>query len=145
MKLSTRTRYGLRASIELAKHYGEGPIQIKIIARNQAISVKYLEQLMAMLKSGGFIQSIRGSKGGYVLARAPEEIRLDGLFLALEGSITTTECVDDENYCARAADCAARGVWAQVQDAVMGVLRSFTLKDLVDKTKSSKETLNYHI
>ena len=145
MKLSTRTRYGIRAAIELAGRYGQGPVQIKIIAEKQAISVKYLEQLMAMLKSGGFVQSIRGSKGGYVLGRAPEDIKLDELFLSLEGSITTAECVEDESYCARAADCVARELWTQVQEAVMNVLRSFTLKDLAEKAKTRHDTLNYQI
>ena len=145
MKLSTRTRYGIRAAIELAGRYGQGPVQIKIIAEKQAISVKYLEQLMAMLKSGGCVQSIRGSKGGYVLGRAPEDIKLDELFLSLEGSITTAEYVESESYCARAADCVVREVWMQVQEAVMNVLRSFTLKDLAEKAKIRHDTLNYQI
>ena len=145
MKLSTRTRYGIRAAIELAGHYGEGPVQIRVIADKQAISVKYLEQLMAMLKSGGFVHSIRGSKGGYVLARTPEQIKLDELFLALEGSITTAECVDDESFCARAADCAARELWTQVQRAVLDVLGSFTLKDLLERAKNRRQSLNYQI
>ncbi len=145
MKLSTRTRYGVRAVIELANHFGQGPLQIKIIAERQAISVKYLEQLMAMLKAGGFVQSIRGSKGGYRLARAPEKISLDEVFLALEGSITTVECVENDSYCARAADCVAREVWTKVQEAVFGVLRSMTLKDLTEKTNQRKETLSYQI
>ena len=98
-----------------------------------------------LMKSGGFVHSVRGSRGGYVLARDPEQIRLDELVLALEGSITTAECVDDNGYCARAADCVAREVWTKVQHAVMDVLRSLTLKDLVDKTKSQCETLSYQI
>jgi len=145
MKLSTRTRYGIRAAIEIAGHYGQGPVQIKVIGQKQAISVKYLEQLMAILKSGGFVHSVRGSKGGYVLAREPEQIRLDKLVLALEGAITTAECVDDDSYCARAADCVARELWTEVQHAVMDVLRSVTLKDLVDKTKSQYDALSYQI
>lgn len=145
MKLSTRTRYGIRAAIELAKRYGEGPVQIKVIGKQQAISVKYLEQLMAMLKAGGFVHSVRGSRGGYVLAREPGEIRMDELILSLEGSITTVECVDDDGFCARAADCAARDLWTQVQQAVLDVLKSITLKDLVDKTKSKRQALSYNI
>ncbi len=145
MKLSTRTRYGIRAAIEIAGHYGQGPVQIKVIGQKQAISVKYLEQLMAMLKSGGFVRSVRGSRGGYMLAREPEQIRLDELVLALEGSITTAECVDDESYCARAADCVARDLWNKVQQAVMDVLGSITLKDLVNRTKSRHDALNYQI
>lgn len=144
MKLSTRTRYGIRAMLELAGKYGEGPLQIKVIANRQDISIKYLEQLMAMLKSGGFVRSIRGSKGGYVLSKVPAQIKLDELFTCLEGPVVTVECVEDENYCARAADCVTRQVWAQVQAAMMKVLQSMTLQDLVNRTKEGKN-LDYQI
>jgi Rrf2 family protein len=120
-------------------------MQIKVIGQRQAISVKYLEQLMAILKSGGFVHSVRGSRGGYVLSREPGQVRLDELVLALEGTITAAECVDDNGYCARAADCVARELWTRVQHAVMDVLGSLTLKDLVDKTKSQCNALSYQI
>ncbi len=145
MKLSTRTRYGLRAILEVAGNYGKGPLQIKIIAHRQDISVKYLEQLMAMLKSAGFVRSIRGAKGGYILAKAPNQIKLSDVFNALEGpSAISVECLEDENYCARVADCVARQVWAQVQEAIMNVLSSITLQDLVDRTKEERD-LDYQI
>ncbi len=144
MKLSTRTRYGIRAMLELAENYGEGPLQIKVIANRQDISVKYLEQLMAMLRSGGFVRSIRGSKGGYELSKVPAQIKLDELFTCLEGPVVTVECVEDENFCARAADCVTRQLWAQVQDAMMNVLQSMTLQDLVNRTKERKN-LDYQI
>lgn len=138
MKLSSRTRYGIRAILELAENMGKGPLQIKVIAQRQDISVKYLEQLMAVLRSAGFIRSIRGSKGGYVLAKAPNQIRLNDVFNCLEGPVVTAECVEDENYCAKAADCVARQLWVQVQDAVKNVLQSITLQDLVDRAKAER-------
>ena len=144
MKLSTRTRYGIRAILELAKNHGKGPLQIKTIAHRQDISIKYLEQLMAILKSAGFVRSIRGSKGGYILAKPPNQIKLNDVFNCLEGPVTTVECVEDENYCARTADCVARGVWAQVQEAIETVLGSITLQDLVNGAKD-KKSLNYQI
>ncbi|MBN1795455.1 MAG: Rrf2 family transcriptional regulator [Sedimentisphaerales bacterium] len=144
MKLATRTRYGLRAAIELAKNYGNGPLQIKLIGKNQGISVKYLEQIIAMLKNGGIVRSLRGARGGYVLAREPEKIGLDEIVLALEGSISTVECVENESLCARAADCVARQVWTKVQDAMIDVLKSMTLKDMVDKAQNHNK-LTYQI
>ncbi len=144
MKLSTRTRYGIRAVIELAEHTGNGPLQLKIIARRQGISVKYLEQLIAVLRTAGLVRSIRGAKGGYVLAKPADQIRLIQIVHCLEGPVMTAECVDDEEYCDRAADCAARGVWAQVQQAVENVLESITLQDLVDRTRQKRE-LDYQI
>ena len=145
MKLSTRTRYGLRAILELALNHGRGPLQLKIIASNQDISLKYLEQLMATLKSGGLVRSLRGSKGGYILAKAANQIKLSDVFSALEGpSAISVECLDDNGYCLRAADCVTRQVWVQVQEAVMGVLESLTLQDLVDRAKE-KGNLDYQI
>ncbi len=131
MKLSTRVRYGIRAVIDLAEHYGKGPVQTKVIAKHQDISVKYLEQLMATLKSAGVVRSIRGSKGGYVLAKPPKKIRLSDVFVAFEGSVATVECVANADYCGRAADCVAREVWIEVQRAITGVLQSITLEDVV--------------
>jgi len=144
VKLSTRTRYGLRAIIELAENHGKGPLQIKTIAREQDISAKYLEQLMAILKSAGLVRSIRGSKGGYVLAKDPNQIKLNDVFNCLEGPVTTVECVENQNYCARVADCSARQVWVQVQNAIKDVLQSITLQDLVDRAKD-KQALDYQI
>jgi Rrf2 family cysteine metabolism transcriptional repressor len=144
MKLSTRTRYGMRAIIELGKHEEEGPLQLKIIAQRQDISVKYLEQLMAVMKSAGIVRSIRGSKGGYVLAKAPEKIKLSDVLHCLEGSVTTVECVENKDYCVRAADCAARQLWSQLQQAIEDVLQSMTLQDLVNKAKD-KRILDYQI
>ncbi len=144
MKLSTRTRYGIRAVLELAENYGKGPIQLKVIARDQGISVKYLEQLMAALKSKGIVSSVRGSKGGYVLAKSPDQIRLSDCFTCLEGPIVTVECIENNNYCLRTSDCIARNVWAEVQKAVMTVLKSMTLQSLLDKSKHDKN-LHYQI
>jgi len=144
MKLSTRTRYGVRAILELAGNQNKGPLRIKTIAHRQDISVKYLEQLMTILKSAGFVRSIRGSKGGYILAKAANQIKLGDVFNALEGPVTTVECLENENYCARAADCVTRQVWAEVQEAIMNVLQSMTLQDLVDRAKD-KKALNYQI
>lgn len=137
MKLSTRTRYGIRAILELAVNHGKGPLQTRVIARRQNISVKYLEQLMAMLKTGGFVRSIRGSKGGYVLARPPAQIRLREVFSALEGPVVTVECLENEDYCDQVADCIARQLWAEVQQAIEGVLNSITLQNLIERGKDT--------
>ena len=138
MKLSTRTRYGLRAVIELAHHEEKRPLQLKVIAERQGISVKYLEQLMSLLRSAGFVRSIRGSKGGYVLARPAEQINVYEIFRCLEGVVTTAECTDDAAYCERAADCAAREIWLRVEEAIHRVLGSLTLADVVQQAKASE-------
>jgi Rrf2 family cysteine metabolism transcriptional repressor len=143
MKLSTRTRYGIRAVIELAQYEGGRPLQLKAIAERQDISIKYLEQLMGVLRSAGFIRSVRGAKGGYVLARPPAQITLYEVFRALEGPVTTTECVEDANGCERSADCAARKVWTQVEEAIRKVLTGITLADMIEPPHDS--TTEYQI
>lgn len=144
MKLSTRTRYAVRAIIELAQHESNQPLQLKIIAQRQEISVKYLEQLMAVLRSAGFVRSVRGSKGGYMLAKAPNQIRMNEVLRRLEGTVATVECVENENTCSRSADCAARYLWIQVEHAIEQVLESMTLQDLVVKANEQKK-LDYQI
>lgn len=144
MKLSTRTRYAMRAMLELANHYGNGPLQTRVIAGHQDISVKYLEQLMAALKAAGLIRSQRGAKGGYVLSRPPNEIMLDEVFNIFEGTVVTVECVGDENYCAKAADCIARQVWSEVQRAVKNTLQAVSLQEAIDRAKDGRSA-NYQI
>jgi len=144
MKLSTRTRYGIRAILELADKYQKGPLQLKIIANRQDISVKYLEQIMTVLRSGDLIRSIRGPRGGYILAKPPNQIKLSDVFDCLEGSVTTVECIEDENYCPRNADCIAKRLWTQVHMAIRNVLHSVTLQDLIDQAKD-KGGLDYQI
>jgi Rrf2 family protein len=134
----------VRAILELAENYGKGPLQLKAIAEHQEISVKYLEQLMAVLKSTGIVRSVRGPNGGYVLSKKPSEIKVSDCFNCLEGPVITTECVENSSFCMRSADCVARGLWADVQNAVMDLLRSITLQNLIDKTRGRK-VLDYHI
>ncbi len=138
MKVSTRVRYGIRAALDLAQAYGKGPLQTRVIARNQDISLKYLEQLMGMLRSAGIVRSVRGAKGGYVLAKSPNQIKLSDVFYAFEGTTATVECVDNKDYCGRVADCLARQVWIEVQKAIVGVLESKTLEQLLEAGRKAK-------
>jgi len=137
VKLSTRTRYGLRAVLELALQHDKGPVQIKTIAHKQDISGKYLEQLFAILKSTGLVRSVRGSKGGYLLARTPASITLYDLFKALEGPGATVECLENKDYCSRYPDCVARQAWAKLQEAISEILKSITLQQLLEKAKEN--------
>jgi Rrf2 family cysteine metabolism transcriptional repressor len=143
MKISTRTRYGIRALLEIACAYNSGPLQIKLIADRQRISNKYLEQLVGIMKSFGLVRSIRGPRGGYVLSRPPEEIKLSEVFGVLEGPILTTDCIDHEDVCPNCADCITRQLWMEMNNAILNVLEGKTLGDLVKMTE--KERLNYQI
>jgi Rrf2 family cysteine metabolism transcriptional repressor len=145
MKLSTRSRYGLRAVLELALEYGNKPLQIKTIAAREDISNKYLEQLMSTLKSSGIVRSIRGPKGGYILAQAPSEIKLSKVVMALEGPLVIVDCIEHPEFCVRCTDCVTRQVWTEIHNAMTNVLESQTLQDLVDRTHKGNKTANYQI
>lgn len=135
MKLSTKTRYGTRALLELALHQGEGPMFLKDIARQQQISLPYLEHLIAPLIAGGIIRSTKGPKGGISLARNAEDIKLSEIIRLLEGSLAPVECVDNPKACRRSGACAARDVWSRLKEAMDEVLESTTLQDLAEQQR----------
>ena len=135
MKFSTKSRYGLRAMIELAVHFNEGPISVKAIAESQEISEAYLEQLMSVLTRRNLAKSIRGSQGGYLLSRDPAKIKVGDIIRALEGPIVPVECVNREDpiECNRFDKCVSRIVWERVRDVVDEALDSLTLQNLKDE------------
>ena len=147
MKLSTKGRYGARAMLDLALNYGKGPILLKGIARRQEISERYLEHLIATLKLAGLVKSVRGARGGYTLAKPPSQIRLSEIIETLEGSVALVECVDDPKVCHRVTFCVTRDIWGRMSEAMIGVLDSTTLEDLVQKQKEKErpETPMYYI
>jgi Rrf2 family protein len=146
MKLSTRGRYGVRIMLELALHFGEGPVLLKDIAERQGISEKYLWQLINPLKSMGLIKSIRGARGGYVLAREPAEINLREILRILEGSLFLVDCVDDPAACDRSESCITREIWSETSKNISQSLESMTLGKMVERHKNRGDgALGYSI
>jgi Rrf2 family protein len=141
MKISTKIRYGARAMVELASHYGEGPIELKEIAKKENISLKYLEQVVNPLRADGLVKAIRGAKGGYSLAKPPSEICLYDVIETLEGPLNLLECLGDAKACQRISSCVTREVWKEVSDAISRILYSVTLEDMVNR-KREKEKNN---
>jgi Rrf2 family protein len=133
MKLSTKGRYGTRALLEMARHYGEGPMLLKDIAERQQISLQYLEHLIGPLVGAGLVKTTRGFKGGVWLARPPADIKLSEAMQILEGDITPVECINNPGACTRSRTCATRDVWDEMKQAMYGVLESTTLDDLVKR------------
>jgi Rrf2 family transcriptional regulator, cysteine metabolism repressor len=141
MKISTKIRYGARAMLELASHYGEGPIELKEIAKKENISLKYLEQVINPLRGAGLVKSIRGSKGGYSLAKPPSEICLYDVVETLEGPLNLLECLRDVKVCQKVPFCVTRDIWKEVSEAISKIFYSVTLEDMVNR-KREKEGLN---
>ena len=131
MKLSTRSRYGVRMMHELALHYEGEPVILKDIAARQDISEKYLSKLVIPLKGASLVNSARGAHGGYTLSRHPSKITLLEIVEILEGGITPVECVKNEKLCGRSGSCTTRDVWCRLDRSISGFLASVTLEDLV--------------
>ena len=131
MRLSTRGRYGTRLMVDLAQHYADGPIPLAEIAKRQNLSAKYLEQLIILLKGAGLIRSTRGRRGGYTLARKPEEISVGRIVEILEGGLDLVDCVAEPELCNRSPDCLTREIWTGMSDLLKKQLFSLSLRDVI--------------
>jgi Rrf2 family protein len=139
MKLSTRSRYGTRALIDIAINSNGRPVLLRDVARRQEISTMYLEHLITPLISAGIVRSTRGAKGGVWIARDLKEVRLTEVIQLLEGSLAPVECVDDPKYCRRYEACVTREVWTELKRVMTGVLGGTTLEELVERQKRKLE------
>ena len=135
MKISTKGRYGTRAMIDIAEHYGSGPVSLRQLTDRQCLSLKYMEQIIPLLKSSGLIRSARGARGGYLLAKKPREISLRHIVEALEGSWSLVDCIDDPALCDRTEECVAYDVWNDIHAAMYKILDSTTLADMAALNK----------
>lgn len=134
MKLSTRSRYGLKAVVDLAVAYGNGPISLPQLAGAQGISESYLEQLLRSLRNVGIVETARGAQGGYTLGRAPEQISVQQVLSVLEGSTAVVDCVDttDSSGCKNACVCSARPLFLKLQNRINDVLLETSIQDLAE-------------
>jgi Rrf2 family protein len=131
--------------LDLALHVGTAPVSLNDIAARQEISEKYLSNLIPSLKNAGLILSVRGSHGGYALARGPGEITLKDILLALEGPMCLVECTRRPELCHRSDECAVRDIWAEINEKMLETLESFTLESMMEKQEQREKTLSYSI
>lgn len=138
MKISTKGRYGTRATLELSLRYGKGPIMVREIAESQDISERYLEQILNTLRTSDLVKSTRGARGGYELARHPSEIRLGDIIRSLEGPFDIVPCTKAFD-CGKESQCASFTVWRDVKAAIEGVLDNLTLEELADRHRKMRK------
>ncbi len=131
MRISTRSRYGLRAMVSIARSL-QNPVSSETLAACEDVSKKYLDRLLNKLRGAGLLKSYRGQGGGYVLARPAADIRVGEIVCTLEDGIRLVPCVDDPTACAKTDRCPAREVWRTVSAAMKESLDGFTLADLAD-------------
>ncbi len=131
MKVSTKGRYGLRILIDIALGSDDKPRMIKQIAQNQQISQKYVSRLVLELKNAGFVKSIRGVHGGYVLAKSPSAISLLDVVEVMEGKISIVDCIMNPDCCNRCDECPARDIWKSANDSMRNALGWLTLANAI--------------
>jgi len=140
MKISTKSRYGLRAVFDIAYYSAGLSTQVKEISARQAISPRYIEQIFQKLKKAGIIKSTRGPSGGYYLAKKFDEISVGDIVRATEGAIHLVHCTgpakNGRKTCDRIQQCVVRDVWTEATDRLMTYLNSVTLQDLCKEAQS---------
>mgnify|MGYP001482832506 CR=1 FL=1 len=146
MKLSTKVRYGTRAMLDLACHYGDKPVLLRDISQRQEISQKYLDRILSSLKAAGLVKTWRGAKGGYSLSEHPSKVTIKQIAEALEGPLRLVECITNKNFCQRVGSCVTHDIWDELNKAMVTVLKTTTLEDLVIRDTAKKKTSEmYHI
>jgi len=150
MRFSIKGEYGILAALEIALHADQGPIQVRKIALQQGIPVRFLEQVMSSLKKSGLVESVRGAQGGYRLMKPPDEVRLSDLIQAVEGPISPMARSNENLLDSRGGqgeEDVLKDVWEEVKDSILGVLDSISLQDLCNRKKimEEKRALMYHI
>ena len=138
MRVPMKVDYGVRALVELASRYGEGPVQTAEIAARQNIPEAYLDQLLTSLNKYGFIRSRRGPQGGHVLAKNPEELTLGMVMSTLEGTAAPIHCIEEPQECSLYDTCAQRDVWKDLEAAVQSVLKATSIADLSNAQRRLK-------
>ncbi len=147
MKISTRSRYGVRLLFELALNYNNGFMLLKDISEKQDISEKYLSNIVILLKSASLVNSARGSHGGYALAKVPSKITIKEIVDVLEGQPYLIECAKNNKICERSKLCPSQELWKNLETEIGNFLQGITLQNLVDDfyIKQNDRSLMFHI
>lgn len=139
MMISTKGRYALRVMLDLALQPAGEYISLKSISQRQAVSMKYMEAIVATLNKAGMVESLRGKKGGYRLTRKPREYTVGEILKLTEGSLAPVTCLDCENPCQRAESCITRPMWLELDKLIDDYLESKTLADLLGEDKKDED------
>ncbi len=142
MKFSTKTRYGIRAMLEIAVSEDGNGIYQKDIAKNQDISYKYLDHILNSLKVAGLVAKASGKKSGYILTREPSEITIFDIHNAFEPGICVIDCLSNNYSCEKETHCASRGFWEELNNQIIHYFKSITLENLMKEQVSLDDFIN---
>ena len=137
MKISTRGRYGVRILLDLARHTEGAPRLIREISATEQISAKYISRLIIDLRRAGFVSSIRGARGGFLLAKNPAELTLLEIVETMEGPLSVVECVRTPESCGRHGNCASHAVWENLNAEIRAAMSRITLQKILENTPDS--------
>lgn len=139
MMISTKGRYALRVMLDLAQQPAVEYISLKSISQRQAVSMKYMEAIVATLNKAGMVESLRGKKGGYRLTRSADKYTIGEILKLTEGSLAPVTCLECENPCQRAESCITRPMWLELNKLIDDYLESKTLADLLGEDKKDED------
>lgn len=146
LKVSAKTRYGLRILLDVAAHNRDAkPRSMSEISKSQHISEKFISRLVIPLREAGLLRSVRGSGGGFRLARSPEDITLLKIVETMQGPLAILDCLADADCCSRKANCLARQIWSDVNTGFMNVLARVTLAKILDRTPEASAAMDFCI
>jgi len=149
MRISFKGDYALKTILELSANYNNGLVRIGEIAKRQDIPLKYLEQILLLLKGAGYVNSKRGPAGGYFLAKKPSEITVGEIVRLTEGFTSPISCVSKSCYarCSDEMNCPFRPLWTDIRDLVNGVVDRVTFEDMCLRKEKleKKKIVNYEI
>jgi len=145
MKISTRTRYGLRLLVYLAGGKPDTLMQVKEIAKHEHIPVKYLEQIIRPLKKNGMVKVVRGAKGGYFIGRPPEIISVKEVFDVLENSTDLINCLKNNNICEQKDSCSTFDFWDNFNKVINDYLEGVTIADILQMQREKSKKLMFYI
>lgn len=146
MRITYKGDYALKAVLDLTLHYSQEVVTIHDLAKHADIPIKFLEQVLLDLKRGGFVVSRRGKIGGYLLGRAPSQIKLGEIIRFIDGPIEPIICIDKKySGCNDIHKCVFRKIWQEVAQSTSKIIDSITFEDLANQVKSQKEKIVYQI
>lgn len=139
MKINTRARYALRMMADICKNEDGTPVPLKDVAERQGLSKRYLDQLAIALRNASLLKSVQGMRGGFLLARPGNEIRIIDIIEAVDGPVDILGCISDEHFCQRSEYCPSRTIWETINDNIVETLSHHTLEDLVKNARKQKK------
>ena len=140
MKLTSKGRYAVMALVDLARFDNINPVSLRDISLRQGISLHYLEQIFSKLKKNQIVQSVRGTQGGYVLTKKPNEIRLNNIFHAVDEKVKTVQCKKEskKGCTGKATKCITHNLWDELENHINSFFEKKSLEDLIDNKKENR-------